>query len=231
MSFHDTADVLDMILTENPFLDVVQLQFNCIDYEDERNQGRLCYEVAKKHGKPVIVMEPLRGGAILNMPERAKALFDTLKDGSPVSYAMRFAASFDNVCMVLSGMSTLEMVEENVAYMKDFVPLTEAEKDACFTVAQIINGQTAIGCTACHYCTDGCPMHICIPEYFSLYNEDMRDDLEHKGWTINFTNYDKLAEEFGRASECIGCGQCESMCPQHLPIIETLEQVAAHFEN
>ena len=129
LSFHDSAEFLDEILTEKPFVDVVQLQFNYADYEDEKNQSRLCYEVAKKHGKPVIVMEPLRGGALLEMQGKALELMSTLKDGSPASYAMRFAASFDNVFMVLSGMGNLAMVEENVSYMKNFVPLTEEEKE------------------------------------------------------------------------------------------------------
>ena len=217
MSFHDTADVLDMILTENPFLDVVQLQFNCIDYEDENNQGRLCYEVAKKHGKPVIVMEPLRGGAILNMPERAKALFDTLKDGSPVSYAMRFAASFDNVCMVLSGMSTLEMVEENVAYMKDFVPLTEDEKDILLKVGELIRTEEIIPCTACEYCVAGCPAKINIPLVFKAMNKKTRCD---SGYV--FTYAKALRDGGGRASDCIVCGRCEKACPQHLKIRDLL---------
>ena len=217
MSFHDTADVLDMILTENPFLDVVQLQFNCIDYEDERNQGRLCYEVANKHGKPVIVMEPLRGGAIFNMPERARALFDTLKDGSPVSYAMRFAASFDNVCMVLSGMSTLEMVEENVAYMKDFVPLTEEEKDVLLKVGELIRTEEIIPCTACEYCVAGCPAKINIPLVFKAMNKKTRCD---SGYV--FTYRKALRDGGGRASDCIVCGRCEKACPQHLKIRDLL---------
>ena len=231
-SFHDSPELLDKILTDHPQMEFVQLQINYLDWESEWIQSRACYEVATKHGKPVIVMEPVKGGTLAQVPEQAEALLKGLDASMSVpSWAIRFVASLPNVMCVLSGMSSLAQMEDNTSYMTDFVPLTEAEKDACFTVAQIINGQTAIACTACHYCTDGCPMHICIPEYFSLYNEDMRDDLEHKGWTINFTNYDKLAEEFGRASDCIGCGQCESMCPQHLPIIDTLEQVAAHFEG
>ena len=189
-SYHDSPELLDEILTRHPEMEFVQLQINYLDWESEWIQSRACYEVATKHGKPVIVMEPVKGGTLASLAE----------------------------------------VEDNLSYMDDFRPLTEAERDVCFQVADIINAQTAIACTACHYCTDGCPMRICIPEYFSLYNEDMRDDLEHKGWTINFTNYEKLADEFGRASDCIGCGQCEEMCPQHLPIIETLEKVAEHFE-
>ncbi len=230
-SYHDSPELLDEILTRHPEMEFVQLQINYLDWESEWIQSRACYEVATRHGKPVIVMEPVKGGTLAKLPAEGEALLRNLDaELSPASWAIRFAASLPNVMLVLSGMSSLAEVEDNLSYMDDFRPLTEAERDVCFQVADIINAQTAIACTACHYCTDGCPMRICIPEYFSLYNEDMRDDLEHKGWTINFTNYEKLTEEFGRASDCIGCGQCEEMCPQHLPIIETLEKVAEHFE-
>lgn len=230
-SFHDTPELLDEILTRHPEMEFVQLQINYLDWESEWIQSRACYEVAERHGKPVIVMEPVKGGTLALLPEKAEALFKDLDPNlSSPSWAIRFAASLPNVMCVLSGMSNMEQMRDNLSYMEDFVPLTSAEKETCFEVASIINQKTTIACTACHYCTDGCPMHICIPEYFSLYNEDMRDDLEHKGWTINFTNYDKLTEEFGSASDCIGCGQCESMCPQHLPIIETLARVTEHFE-
>ena len=230
-SYHDNPQLLDEILTKHPEMEFVQLQINYLDWESEWIQSRACYEVAQRHGKPVVVMEPIKGGTLANVPAEGEALLRALDpELSIASWAIRFVASLPGVMCVLSGMSNLAQMQDNLSYMDDFKPLTEAERDACFKVAEIINDQTAIACTACHYCTDGCPMHICIPEYFSLYNEDMRDDLEHKGWTINFTNYDKLTEEFGRASECIACGQCEAMCPQHLPIIETLEKVAAHFE-
>ncbi len=230
-SYHDNPELLDQILTEHPEMEFVQLQINYLDWESEWIQSRACYEVATKHGKPVIVMEPAKGGTLANVPADAEALLKGLDERRSIpSWAIRFAASLPNVMCVLSGMSNIEQMQDNLSYMEDFQPLTKAEQEVCFEVAGIINAQEAIACTACHYCTDGCPMHICIPEYFSLYNEDMRDDLKHKGWTINFTNYTKLTEEFGRASECIGCGQCEDMCPQHLPIIETLKKVAAHFE-
>ena len=108
------------------------------------------------------------------------------------SWAIRFVASLDNVMVVLSGMSSLEQLDDNTSYMKDFKPLSEEEKEMCFKAAEIINSQIAVPCTGCRYCTEGCPMHICIPDYFSLYNEDMREDLEHKGWTINFSNYHRI---------------------------------------
>ncbi len=231
-SYHDNAELLDKILTDHPQMEFVQLQINYLDWESEWIQSRACYEVATKHGKPVIVMEPVKGGTLARVPDEAEALLKGLDSHlSVASWAVRFVASLPNVMCVLSGMSNLEQMEDNTSYMVDFQPLTDVECDVCFEVARIINSQIAISCTACHYCTDGCPMNICIPEYFSLYNEDKREDLEHKGWTINFTNYDKLAEEFGRASDCIECGQCESMCPQHLPIISALKLVKEHFEH
>ena len=122
-------------------------------------------------------------------------------------------------------------MEDNLSYMEDFKPLTEEEREACLKAAEIINGQIAIPCTGCSYCTEGCPMHIAIPKYFSLYNENMREDLEHKGWTVNYRNYEIVSHEFGKASDCIECGQCEGVCPQHLPIIQYLKDVAAHFEK
>ncbi len=231
-SFHDKPELLDEILTKYPQMEFVQLQLNYLDWESEWIQARKCYEVATKHGKPVIVMEPVKGGTLANVPPEVEKMF---KDYDPnlsiPSWAIRFAASLDNVMVVLSGMSNLEQMQDNLSYMEDFKPLTEEELAMTRKAADMINSQIAIPCTACHYCTEGCPMHIAIPEYFSLYNEDMRDDLEHKGWTINFTNYDTLTKTFGKASECIGCGQCEAVCPQHLPIIENLVLVKEHFEH
>ena len=155
--------------------------------------------------------------------------YDSTK--SVPSWAIRFAASQPGVMLVLSGMSSLAQMQDNLSYMKEFVPLTEEETAMCFRAAEIINSQTAIPCTACHYCTEGCPMQICIPEYLSIYKDDMREDLEEKGWTINFTNYEILNKKFGKASACIACGQCEGVCPQHLPIIRYLQDVAAHYEH
>lgn len=230
-SFHDSPELLDKILTDHPEMEFVQLQINYLDWESEWIQSRGCYEVAVKHGKPVVVMEPVKGGTLANLPDEAAELFKKYDPEMSIpSWAIRFAASLENVMVVLSGMSSYEQMEDNISYMKDFKPLNAQETDMCFEAAKIINSQIAIPCTACHYCTDGCPMNICIPEYFSIYNEDMRENLEQKGWTINFTNYEILAGKHGKASDCIGCGQCEGVCPQHLGIIDFLKDVAKHYE-
>lgn len=231
-SFHDTPQLLDEILTKHPEMEFVQLQINYLDWESEWIQSRACYEVAVKHHKPVIVMEPVKGGTLANIPETAKRLFGKRNaDLSIPSWAIRFAASLPNVMVVLSGMSNLEQMQDNISYMEQFHPLTEEERAVCFQVAKIINEQIAIPCTGCSYCTEGCPMSIAIPKYFSIYNEDMRENLEEKGWTVNFTNYEILAKEFGKASDCIECGQCEGVCPQHLTIIDYLKDVAKHYEH
>ena len=231
-SYHDSAELLDEILTKHPEMEFVQLQINYLDWESEWIQARACYEVARKHGKPVIVMEPVKGGTLANVPEEAEKLFkDRDPNMSVASWAVRFAASLDGVMTVLSGMSNIEQMEDNLSYMQDFKPLTEEEKELCYKVAEIINGQIAVPCTGCSYCTEGCPVKIAIPQYFSLYNEDMRENLEEKGWTINFSNYDMLTDKFGKAKDCIECGQCENVCPQHLPIIESLKAVSGHFDH
>ena len=231
-SFHDTPELLEEILTKHPEMEFVQLQLNYLDWESQWIRSRACYEVAKKHGKPVIVMEPVKGGTLANVPAEAEKLMKNYAPQASIpSWAIRFAASLDNVMVVLSGMSNLEQLNDNTSYMQDFVPLNEEEKKICFKAAEIINNQIAIPCTGCSYCTEGCPMHIAIPQYFSIYNEDMREKLDEKGWTINFTNYEILSSKFGKASDCIQCGQCEGVCPQHLTIIDFLKDVAAHYEH
>lgn len=231
-SFHDKAELLDEILTKHPEMEFVQLQINYLDWESEWIEGRKCYEVCVKHNKPVIVMEPVKGGTLANLPDEAQALVKAMDPTmSSSSWAVRFAASLSNVMMVLSGMTTLGQMKDNTSYMQDLKPITVEEQNTLFKVADIINSQIAIPCTGCSYCTEGCPMKIAIPQYFSLYNEDMRENLAEKGWTVNFTNYELVSAKAGKASECIACGQCEELCPQHLPIIEELKKVKAHYER
>jgi len=231
-SFHDSAELLDEILTEHPEMEFVQLQINYLDWESEWIQSRAIYEVACRHNKPVIVMEPVKGGTLAAVPEAAERLLKAADpDMSVSSWAIRFAASLDNVMVVLSGMSNIEQMEDNVSYMEDFQPLNDNEVAMTKQVADIINGQIAVPCTGCSYCTEGCPVSIPIPKYFSMYNEDMRENLEEKGWTVNFSNYDALTKNFGKASDCVACGQCEAVCPQHLPIIELMGKVSEHFDH
>ena len=231
-SFHDTPELLDEILTKYPNLEFVQMQLNYLDWESEWVQSRAVYETAVKHGKPVVVMEPVKGGTLAKVPESVERLFKgAAPEMSVPSWAIRFAASQENVMVVLSGMSTLAQMEDNTGFMEHFVPMTEQEIALTHQAADLINGQITVACTGCSYCTEGCPKQIPIPKYFSLYNEDMREDLEEKGWTVNMSYYNKLAESHGKASECVACGQCEGVCPQHLPVIRLMQDVAKHFER
>ena len=228
-SFHDNAELLDRVLTEHPEVEFVQLQLNYLDWDSEGVQSRKCYETAVKHGKPVIVMEPVKGGTLAQVPEAVETMFRAHHpDLSVPSWAIRFAASLDNVMVVLSGMSTLAQVQDNMSYMAQLRPLDAAEQALVKKAVDIINGAITIPCTGCSYCTDGCPRHIAIPKYFSLYNAELQE-VEGKGWTPQGEYYDRLTLSFGKASDCIGCGQCERVCPQHLPIIRYLKDVAAKF--
>lgn len=230
-SFHDTADVLDEVLSAHPEMEFVQLQLNYLDWNSPAIQSRECLEVARKHGKPVIVMEPVKGGTLAKLPEKAEqAMKQYAPSASIPSWAIRFAASQEGVAMVLSGMSDQEQLEDNISYMEEFVPLDPLEEQLVFQAADAINESIAVPCTGCSYCTDGCPMHINIPKYFSLYNADLQEAKE-KGWTPQGEYYDRLSQKFGKASDCVACGQCEGVCPQHLSIIEYLKDVANHFET
>lgn len=228
-SYHDNAELLDKVLTEHPEMEFVQLQINYLDWDSEGIQSRKCYETAVKHGVPVIVMEPVKGGTLANVPEPVERMFKEYdKEASVASWAIRFAASLENVVLVLSGMSNMEQLTDNISYMKELVPLNEEERQLIGKAVEVLNGNIAIPCTACEYCVEGCPKNIAIPKYFSLYNAD-KQEVKEKGWTPQGEYYDRLTNIFGKAGDCIACGQCEKACPQHLPIIKHLNEVAGYF--
>lgn len=226
LSFHDNAEMLERILTDYPQVEVVQLQFNYIDYEDTGVEARKCYEVCRKYNKPVIVMEPVKGGILVKLPDEAKAVFDRLQGGSYASYAIRFAAGFEGVAMVLSGMGDLNMVRDNVSYMKDFQPLNEQERAAVDEVRRILLSEDRIPCTDCRYCMEACPRQVRIPTAFACVNEKNA----FGGWGAKFY-YDIQTKDGGKASTCVECGRCEEVCPQHLPIRKLLKTVVAAFET
>jgi predicted aldo/keto reductase-like oxidoreductase len=225
ISFHDSADILDKILTDHPQIEVVQLQFNYLDFDEPSVQSRLCWEVCRKHGKPVIVMEPVKGGTLVNLPEDAAEVFAAL-GGSPASYAIRFAAGFEGIMMVLSGMSTLAMVEENCGFMADFQKLSDEEMAAVNKVRDIFHAQHLIPCTACKYCTEVCPQGIRIPDLFACMNAKK----QFNSWTAAY-HYSTTVKESAAPADCLKCGLCEDACPQNLKIRDLLEDVAKEFES
>ncbi len=216
MSFHDSAQVLDKILTDRPELEFVQLQLNYVDWEDLRVQSRECLEVCRKHGKPVVVMEPVKGGDLVNLPEKAMEGM-TL---SPASYAVRYAAGCEGVFMVLSGMSNQAQMDDNLSYMTDFKPLSDSELEIVSRARTLYQAQHRIPCTACRYCTDGCPAAVPIPDVFAAMNAKLQNQEGAQA------QYAALAVN---ASACLECGQCEAVCPQHLKIPALLAEIAAAF--
>ena len=223
-SYHDGPELLDKLLTEHPEFDVVQLQINYLDWENPKVQSRACYEVAVKHGKKIIIMEPVKGGALANVPESVEQMFryaDAKK--SVASWAVRFAAGLPGVFMVLSGMSNMEQLLDNIGYMADFQPLNDEEIRMVHFATEVIQKQMTVACTGCAYCLDGCPKGIVIPQYFALYNRAQNgEDVAQE--------FAQVSEGHGKAGECIACGACEKICPQHLPIRKYLRQVAEKLE-
>lgn len=226
ISFHDTADVLEQILSEYPQIELVQIQLNYVDWDSSVVQSRLCAEVCKKYNKPIVVMEPVKGGSLANLPDDACKVLTDLNGGSSASYALRFAAGCDNVFMVLSGMSNTEQAEDNLATMRNFTPLDQTEQVAVSKVVEILNSKHLIPCTACRYCVDGCPKHISIPDLFACMNAKQL----YRDWNADFYYHEVHTKNKGKASDCIRCGKCEKICPQHLPIRNLLQDVAKQFD-
>lgn len=226
-SFHGGPELLDKLLTEHPDAEFVQLQINYADWENPKVRSREVYEVARKHGKSIIVMEPVKGGKLADPPEEVKKIFDAVNPkASYASWAIRFAASLDGILTVLSGMSNVEQVRDNVAFMKDFVPLNEEEQAAIRKAQEVFNKLNDVPCTACRYCVEGCPKQIAIPDIFAVRNKQLSfGQLEETK-----TEYAKLTAETAKASNCISCGQCEKVCPQKIDIINQLKKCAEVFE-
>lgn len=227
-SMHDNADLLEEVLSKHPEMEFVQLQINYADWESPTVQSGKCYEVAKKHNKPVIVMEPVKGGSLSALPENIEKIFKAADEQASLSsWALRFAASLDGLVTVLSGMSTLEQMKENLATMSDFKPLSESEKAVISNVQQALESIPQIPCTACQYCVKGCPQGIAIPGIFSAMNTYLIYDR----LTAAKGSYGWETKDGGKASKCIECGACEQACPQHIGIIGELKKAAELLEG
>lgn len=228
-SFHDTPEMLDELLTKHPEMEFVQLQINYADWENEKVQSCGVYEVARKHGKPVIIMEPVKGGSLAILRDDVgEELKKARPEASYASWALRFAASHEGLLTVLSGMSNEEQMKDNISVMKDFEPLTEEEQKLIEQVTEKLNRIPTVACTACRYCVEGCPQDIKIPNMIKLLN------------TCRVYSYsDSVGRSFGmevkdgsgKPSDCVQCGQCESVCPQHLSIISIMEEAAKELER
>ena len=225
-SFHAGPDILDEILTNHPDAEFVQLQLNYADWENPDVTARANYEVARKHGKSIVVMEPIKGGALANPPKAVQDIFRKANpEASFASWAIRYVASLEGIITVLSGMSNVAQMEDNLSYMKQFKALDAEEQDAIRQAQEVINGIKSIPCTGCHYCTAGCPKQIPIPEIFEARNKQLVWGQLEQGKA----EYAKAVADVGTASDCIACGQCERACPQQIPVIDRLKDCAAAF--
>ena len=220
-SFHATPEILETLLHEHQDADFVQLQINYADWNSTSVFSGECYEIARAYNKPIVIMEPIKGGTLAKPPRKVAELFkEADPSASAASWAIRFAASLPGVMTVLSGMSNLAQMEDNLSYMRNFKPLSVEETATVLKARKIIEEDISIPCTACHYCTDGCPMQIPIPEIFEIYNGNLLNRRNPRARKA----YKAATEGRGKASECVHCGQCESACPQQLPIMSLLEE-------
>ncbi len=227
-SFHDSPELLDKILSDHPEVEFVQLQINYFDWENEAVRSRKCYETARKHGKFVVIMEPVKGGALASLtPDLENKMKAVSPERSIASWALRFCATLDGVMVVLSGMSAEVQMADNLETVKHLQPLTSQEKDCLDEVIKILHAAPTVGCTGCHYCVDGCPQKIKIPEVIHAYN----DVLTYGDHEPSHGFYRMMTSEGHTADTCIHCGQCEGVCPQHLPVTEILEKASAIFDR
>ena len=229
-SFHDNAELLEKILKEHPEVEFVQLQINYIDWDNATIQSRKCYEVAQKYNLPVVVMEPVKGGTLAEVPENVEKIFKAAEpDMSVASWAIRYAASLPGVRTVLSGMTTMEQLEDNTGYMQNFKPLNDSENKTIEEAIKALHAAIAIPCTACRYCVEHCPMKIDIPSMFALYNAE-KQDTKDKPFRVQRVYYDNLVKNSGKASQCVHCHSCERHCPQHIKISDWMSEIAKIFD-
>ena len=227
-SFHDTPELLDRILTEHPDAEFVQLQINYADWEKPSVQSRGIYEVARMHDKPVVVMEPVRGGSLANPPVEIKNIFDRAdSNASYASWAIRFAASLDGILTVLSGMSDEEQMKDNLSYMKDFRPMSKEELHIIQEAQEVYGSIKNIPCTACRYCTEGCPKKIDIPGIISSLNLRSSSGQQRR----SEEEYAEAVASGGKAGECMKCHKCEKVCPQHIEVTKEMERAEELFEK
>jgi predicted aldo/keto reductase-like oxidoreductase len=227
-SMHDTADELDSLLTKHPEMEFVQFQLNYDDWRSPTVQAEKCHAVAKNHQKPIVVMEPLKGGLLSNPPSSVRAVLEAANpEVSVSSWGIRFAASQDNIITVLSGMSTMEQMRDNVAYMADFKPLSPEELLIIDKAREEISKIPSIACTGCQYCIEGCPQNIPIPNVFGAYNRK----LVYNDLTAAFTQYSVDVLRKGKAADCIACEACEQVCPQHIDIVDNLKLISQEFDT
>ena len=227
-SFHDTPEMLDELLTKYPDAEFVQIQLNYADWEAPNVQSRACWEVIRKHNKPVVIMEPVKGGSLATPQAEVQTILkEANPDASFASWAIRYAASLDGILTVLSGMTSIEQMEDNISFMKDFKPLTDEEQEVIKKAQAVLNGNAAVPCTGCSYCTAGCPMQIPIPEIFAARNKDLIWGKTEEAKA----DFAKAVEGKGKPSDCIECKQCETVCPQHMMITRLLKEQVEYFEK